>query len=58
MKFIVDLRLYGYKNDKELELACIKFIQESLNSYASSVSVEKYDATEIEESPTSETEEA
>lgn len=42
-RFIVDLWLDGYDNDKDLEEACEEFIYEQLNMTASSVSVEKID---------------
>ncbi len=42
-KYIVDLSLDGYSNEKEEKLAGIEFINESLDFSASSVSVEIYD---------------
>jgi hypothetical protein len=38
-KFIVDLWLDGYEDEKELEKACKEFIKEQLNFAASCVTV-------------------
>jgi hypothetical protein len=38
-KFIVDLWLDGYEDEKELEKACKEFIEEQLDFAASSVTV-------------------
>jgi hypothetical protein len=45
MKFIVDLWLDGVSDDensKEMEEACLEFIEEQLNFSASSLRVERY----------------
>ena len=45
MKFIVDLWLDGVSDDensKEMEEACLEFIEEQLNFSASSLSIERY----------------
>jgi Ser/Thr protein kinase RdoA (MazF antagonist) len=38
-KFIVDLWLDGYEDEKELEKACLEFIYDQLDMTASQVSV-------------------
>lgn len=40
-KFLVELWLDGYDNEKEMEEACEEFIYEQLNITASSVTVTK-----------------
>jgi len=40
-KFIVDLWLDGYEDEKEMEKACEEFIYEQLNMTASSVKITK-----------------
>lgn len=45
MKFIIDLRLDGISEDedsKEMEEACLEFIEEQLDFSVSSVKVERY----------------
>lgn len=40
-KFLVELVLDGYETEKEMEDACLEFIEEQLNFSASSVKVTK-----------------
>jgi hypothetical protein len=41
-KFIVDLWLDGYDNEKDMEEACTEFIYQQLNMTASSVQIEDF----------------